>query len=144
MKKLLLIASIAFLLVVPRVLAEERGNEIEDEHDDDRGCVNFHAGNEIEELHESAEAELHEHEDDVCPTGSPTGTPTGTPTATPTGTPIETATPTATPTGTPTETPTGSPAGSPLGITLQGSNLGGLEALIQQLINLLKHFGERD
>lgn len=146
MKKILLVASIVFLLAVPRVLAEERGHDLDEDHDqDDERCVNFHAGNDVEELHESAEAKIHEHEDEVCPSGSPTATPTGTPTATPTATPTGTGTPTGTPTSTPTGTPTTSPTVSPLGITLQGQSLGSqLEALIQELLNLLRHFREQD
>lgn len=139
--------AIAALLGAPTVLLAtfsrvSADNEVEVEVNDPtpsaRHCVNFHAGNEVEELHESAMAKLHENDDNVCPTGSPTAsaspTATATPTETPTSSPTETPTgsPTATPTATPTETPTGTPLAAPLqGPTLQG--------LLQELIDLLKN-----
>lgn len=157
MKKLLLGLAIAALVGAPTVLATtisrvnaDNENETELEVNDPtsspsaRHCVNFHAGNEVEELHESAMAKIHENSDNICPTGSPIATPTATATATetPTGTPTETPTATATetPTGSPTETPTATPTetptGTPLAAPLQGPSIQGL---LQQLIELLKN-----
>ena len=144
MKKTLTILSALSLLTGSIVLASKvKANE--DQDIQTNGSVNLELtsddshGKSQEELHESDEAKIHEHEDENEIEGSSTPTPIGTPTSSPTVTPTPSGTPTETPTGSGTPTPT--PTQSPL---VLGANTSlNLQDLINQLINLLKDLVER-
>lgn len=162
MKKALLVTSLLVITALTfaptaRAFSINFGNlsrlgfhqEERDNHNggDTEKCKEDSHGAEVEEEHESDQAELHEneHEDDNedCVTGSPTVTPTGIPVVEPTSTPIstETATPTSTPTGTPT------PSASPLltvGINANSSALEAIGSLLRQILEFLQSLGSRE